>query len=101
MKAIESEKDCYENSLTTKFNFDDMYQKIKIGNSGYYFDIHNWIVTKSPTTIKLHNHRINFGILADDTGSGKTITCLALITSSPFDEAKMKMRNKKSTTNFF
>lgn len=100
MKTIESEDDSIENTLTTKLKSDGIFQKIKIADTGYYLDIHNWKLTKSPLTVPINPVRLKCGILADDTGSGKTITCLALILSSPFDENKMIMRNKNIQTAY-
>lgn len=100
MKTIESQDDSIENTLTTKVKSDGIFQKIKIADTGYYLDIHNWKLTKSPLTVPINPVRLKCGILADDTGSGKTITCLALISSSPFDETKMIMRNKNIQTTY-
>ena len=49
-------------------------------------------MTTSPSTINVKPLRFYVGILADDTGSGKTITTLGLIHSSPFSDEQQAMR---------
>lgn len=66
--------------------------KFKLGESGFYIDLFRKVITKNNLTNPADSIRIPGGILADDTGSGKTITCLALIHSSPFGERDAERR---------
>lgn len=93
MQSIESVKTTNDyNSISHNITFRDRecIMKIKLGNTPHYIDFENRESTETPETSVIKPVRFYGGILADDTGSGKTITVLNLIHSSPLTEEKEK-----------
>lgn len=84
LEAIESlENNTILHAVTLKD--EETFIKIKLGHSPYYVEFAGYReVTESPETVKSEPLRLWGGILADDTGSGKTVTTLGLIHASPF-----------------
>lgn len=98
MKTIESGSQYNILRNTVRRHEPSPQMKIKLGNSGWYADLSNNLICTSSRLLKGDEILIKGGILADDTGSGKTITCLALIHSCPLTEAGIKERLTKYDT---
>ena len=95
MKNVEA-VECNESNVINN-NYrnvgDECHMKIKVGETPYYVEFNgSRNVTKSPETIKLEPLKIYGGILADDTGSGKTVTTIGLIHSVPLTPEKEEVR---------
>lgn len=71
--------------------------KFKLGDTPYYLGKHCVEGGDISTAKTERSEPLRFygGILADDTGSGKTITMLGLIHSAPFNTDKQIVRNKR------
>ena len=99
MKEIESVKPSESNTIT--FNILDpnninCFIKAKLGKTPYYVAFNGSRgVTKSAETAKIPSLRFYGGVLADDTGSGKTATTLGLIHSSRLDDEKYQLRSSR------
>lgn len=107
MKSIESVENSEENTIkhnVSAWSKDPPHMKIKLGHTGYYigYKEKERMISASPDTENLPPVRIYGGILADDTGSGKTITTLGLIHSHPFSKEKEEDRITRfpDVTNF-
>ena len=70
--------------------------KFKLGDYPIYLGSGHDNITTSPSTDKIKPLRLYGGILADDTGSGKTVTTLGLIHSTPFTNEKQELETKDS-----
>jgi hypothetical protein len=96
MKEIESVKPSESNTITFDFLnpvHGECFIKAKLGETPYYVEFNgSQAVTRSAKTAKMEPIRLYGGVLADDTGSGKTATTLGLIHSSPFDDEKHEER---------
>ena len=101
MKEIESVEDTEANTIThdylsKKTDTEECFIKLKLGHTPFYIEFNgSQAVTRSPETTKLKPLRYYGGVLADDTGSGKTATTLGLIHSSPFSDEKYQKRYKR------
>ena len=109
MKSVEAIKTNDSNSINNNHILRDETTRIKIklghsplslsllinrefqNNNNYY---NNSSTTKPSETSKPKPLRFRGGILADDTGSGKTVTTLGLIHSTPFTQQKQIKRNE-------
>lgn len=104
MKAVESNYASDHNQMINNFdirnNRNGCPVKIKFGKTGFYLDPDNHAFSRSSHTTPIAPLRIKGGLLADDTGSGKTITCLALIHAAPFTE-EHALQRKKDVINTF
>lgn len=99
MKEIESPKPSESNSIINCFYKDDdtCFLKVKLGHSPYYLSIGGpRKISESSETPNRKPLRLYGGILADNTGSGKTVTMLGMIYSSPFNKAVKKERLRKT-----
>ena len=96
MKSIERVESTDKNTINHNILSDDkgLFIKFKLGETPLYLGRHfaDGSVTESPTTEKKEPLRFYGGVLADNTGSGKTITTLGLIHSTPFTQEKQKLR---------
>lgn len=93
IEAAPSNEDSACISNTIDFNCSASVVKLQFGETGWYLDIFGQAMTRNPKLSDSRGSlRLKGGILADDTGSGKTITCLALIHSFPFDEERARWR---------
>ena len=102
MKSIEAVEDLEENTIlnnVSAWSKEPPHLKIKLGHTGYYigFKENEPMISASPKTENPPPMRIRGGILADDTGSGKTITTLGLIYSHPFSPEKEIDRTNRFT----
>ena len=99
MKELESSKPTESNSIINNFyqGEEGCFLKVKLGSSPYYVGIGGTgNITTSPLTCKRPEPlRLYGGILADDTGSGKTVTMLGLIHSSPFTKEANSFRARR------
>jgi SNF2 family DNA or RNA helicase len=100
MKSIEAVEGCEENTIkhsVSAWSKEPPNFKIKLGHTGYFigFKENEPTISASPNTENRPPVRIYGGILADDTGSGKTITTLGLIDSHPFSKTKEADRIKR------
>ena len=87
MMSLEAIESLENNTILHNYTHTDeeTFIKIKLGHSPYYVEFAGYRkVTESTETAKTEPLRLRGGILADDTGSGKTVTTLALIHASPF-----------------
>lgn len=96
MKEVESAIPSEANTITFNFLNPDLngcYIKLKLGETPYYVEFNqSKVVTRSAETTKMDPLRFYGGVLADDTGSGKTATTLGLIHSAPFNDEKYQQR---------
>lgn len=96
MKEVESAIPSEANTIAFNFlnpNLNGRYIKLKLGETPYYVEFNqSKAVTRSAETTKMNPLRFYGGVLADDTGSGKTATTLGLIHSSPFNDEKYQQR---------
>lgn len=99
MKAVESNETSDIGVVTNNLHRSSQGTpvKIKLGETGWYLDLFNREITRNPGTTKIEPLRIKGGILADDTGTGKTITCLALIQSTPLTPEMARERFNSCT----
>lgn len=92
MQSIEAAQNSKSNTITDTILNEEMhlYVKFKLGESPYYLgvDRDEMTISTSPSTARLNRCRMYAGILADGPGSGKTVTMLGLIHSSPFSGSK-------------
>ena len=101
MKSIEEVESNEANTIHNNVLSSDRGSliKFKLGDYPYYLGSGRDNITTSPSTDKIKPLRLYGGILADDTGSGKTITTLGLIHSTPFTNEKQELRNKRFKMN--
>ena len=101
MKSIEEVESNEANKIQNNILYSDKGSliKFKLGDYPYYLGSGHGNITTSPSTDKIKPLRLYGGILADDTGSGKTITTLGLIHSTPFTNEKQELRNKRFKLN--
>lgn len=99
MRSIESVENLPENTIVNNvsaWSKEPAHLKIKLGFTGYYIGFKEGEpLSADPKTETIEPLRIYGGILADDTGSGKSITTLGLIYSNPFTEEKGVERIKR------
>ena len=101
MKSLEDPKFTDSNTIThnvSAWTNNPPHIKIKLGHTPYYvgYEPDEPTISTSPEIKKpLNAQRIYGGILADDTGSGKTITTLGLIHSFPFTTENEKARAER------
>lgn len=107
MKSIENLELNDENRINNNFEIleDDSEDretpiKLKLGDSGYFMNLINGKISTSSETAAVKPFRVRGGILADDTGSGKTITCLGLIHSYPMTREHAKWRIQSLGVDF-
>ena len=97
MKSIEEVESNETNTIHNNILCSDRGSliKFKLGDYPIYLGSGHDNITTSPSTDKIKPLRLYGGILADDTGSGKTVTTLGLIHSTPFTNEKQELRNKR------
>ena len=99
MMQIESEESHEINTINHNYCRSDTENLInlKLGHTPYYVELNKYRkITETPETVKpAVPLRISGGILADNTGSGKTITTLGLVHAAPFTQEKEKKRKEK------
>lgn len=93
MQSIEAVETLEHNTIVNNvsaWSKEPLHLKIKLGHTGFYvgFRPDEPMISASPKTQNPPPQRIRGGILADDTGSGKTITTLGLVYSNPFTPEK-------------
>jgi len=71
---------------------DGFYTYLRIGPTNVYFDISTKGISYTPPVKPFRSaYHCQGGVLADDTGTGKTVTVLALIHSQPFQSMPFNM----------
>ena len=100
MKSVESVDHLDVNTIYNDVSYSNELSnlKIKLGHTSYYVGLNGW--EEESLTLKPGNRiksslKFHSGILADDTGSGKTITTLGFLHSSPFTDEKKVARVKR------
>lgn len=104
MMEVESPKSNEYNTVVNNFHVKDeeCFMKAKLGRTPYYVALGGKENVSTSPRIEVNEPlRLHGGILADNTGSGKTVTMLALIHSSPFNEEKRVMRTRLHASNFY
>lgn len=101
MNSIESAESHENNTIfhNTIMDNEPFNLKLKLGHTSYYMDMKEHLITKSskmPDTAPL---RFSGGILTNDTGSGKLVTVLGLIHSTPLPLERGQDFNLNSRAN--